>query len=475
MKTLGALLARKTAVPENRLAPAEEAPAGDDPLELDEELFAARGARLGEENETLRNLLLDASAKIEELDGIKAAVGRLVDPVGKVLRLIESERSEKVALQTVLNNTRAAFGRARAEAAELEKKAAAAEGQCRLLRQELAATQTRLAAAESNKADTLAEIAALRTQNADLENRLAQETSESRALREEKQRLDERVQSAEKRIIALESELNGTRQRLQMAEDEKRAQQALLEKAGAEAARLSRRLAEMEATLAAAQGRLRHVEAELAQLSTERTRLASALDEARERHDRDMTSQRMRFEALQARAQASEKLLGEAREHLLARAEEIRERDRRLNELALARDALQARLSELETERLARESALDELERGRKALAERAASLVRAFSAKEAALERSEAAAAALNERVAALEAALAAEKQKAEDSAAELNAALRRERMERSVVEGALETARKDFGRAMRELTLMQRRLAALEAEPVPAAANAA
>ncbi|MBX6330033.1 MAG: hypothetical protein IRY89_15835 [Pseudolabrys sp.] len=475
MKTLGALLARKTAVPENRLAPEEAAPPAEDPLELDEELFAARGARLGEENETLRNLLLDASAKIEELDGIKTAVSRLVDPVGKALRVIESERSEKIALQTVLNNTRAAYGKARAEAAELEKKAAAAEGQCRVLRQELAAVQSRLAAAEANKADSLAEITALRTQNADLENRLAQETSECKALRDEKQRLDERVQSAEKRLIGLESELNGARQRLQMAEDEKRAQQALLEKASADAARLSRRLAEMEAALAAAQGRLRHVEADLAQLSGERTRLANALDEAHERHDREMTSQRMRFEALQARAQASEKLLGEAREHLLARAEEIRERERRLNELALARDTLQARLSEIETERAARETAFDELERGRRALAERAASLVRAFAAKEAALERSEATVAALNERVAALETALAGEKQRAEDAAAELNAALRRERMERSVVEGALETARKDFARAMRELTAMQRRLAVLEAEPIPTAANAA
>ena len=46
---------------------------------------------------------------------------------------------------------------------------------------------------------------------------------------------------------------------------------------------------------------------------------------------------------------------------------------------------------------------------------------------------------------------------------------------MERSVVEGALETARKDFGRAMRELVAMQRKLAAQETEPAPKAANAA
>lgn len=38
----------------------------ENPLELDEELFTALGAQLGGENESLRNLLLDANAKIGE-------------------------------------------------------------------------------------------------------------------------------------------------------------------------------------------------------------------------------------------------------------------------------------------------------------------------------------------------------------------------------------------------------------------------
>jgi chromosome segregation ATPase len=100
-----------------------------------------------------------------------------------------------------------------------------------------------------------------------------------------------------------------------MAEDEKRTQQGLLDKAGAEAARLSRGLAETEASLNAAQGRLRHLDANFAELSNERTRLAGALDEANERSEHERANQRTRFEALQARA-ATEKPLGEAREQM---------------------------------------------------------------------------------------------------------------------------------------------------------------
>jgi chromosome segregation ATPase len=450
-------------------------PLTDNPLELDEELFTALGAQLGGENESLRNLLLDANAKIGELDGIKNAVGKLVDPVSKALRAFEAEKSEKISLQTVLNNTRTAYGKLRNEVAELEKKANLSEKECQALRQELTTTQNLLRALEATKAEIAIDIAARRAQIVDLEARLAQETGEGKALREENRRLDDRFTAADKRVMALESELNGARQRLLMLEDEKRAQQISLDKMSAESARLSRKFAETEASLTATQGRLRHVEGNVAELNSERSRLAGALDEANERHEHELTTQRMRFDALQARASASEKLLGEAREHLLSRADEIRTYDRRAGELALERDALQARVADLEAERIQRESQFKEVEQARATLVERSTALARAFTAKEAALTRAEDSIAALNEQVTALEAARATEKQAADQRIEELSTSLRREQMQCSVVEGALETARKDFARLMREATALQRAQAGPDDPGLLRPANAA
>jgi crescentin len=259
-------------------------------------------------------------------------------------------------------------------------------------------------------------------------------------------------------VASLESEVNAARQRLLMIEDERRAQQISLDKISADGARLSRKLAEAEAGLTASQGRLRHVEGNFAELSTERTRLAGAFDEAKERHEHELTTQRMRFDALQARASASEKLLGDAREHLLARADEIRIYDRRAGELAMERDALQARIADLETERMQRESQFTEVDQARATLMERSTTLARAFTVKEAALTRAEDTISALSEQINALEAARAAEKQAAEQRIEELSVSLRREQMQCSVVEGALETARKDFARLMREAMALQR-----------------
>jgi chromosome segregation ATPase len=460
MSKFGGLFARKAVFSDQ---PAEPLPsiattAPENTLELDEELFSALGAQLGGENESLRNLLLDANAKINELDTIKNAVGKLVDPVSKALRAFEAEKSEKISLQTVLNNTRTAYGKLRNEVAELEKKASFSEKECAALRQELTTTQNLLRSLEATKAEIAIDIAARKAQIVDLEARLAQETGEGKALREENRRLDERLSTADKRVAALESELNGARQRLLMIEDEKRAQQISLDKISAESARLARKLAETEASLTAAQGRLRHVEGNVAELNIERARIATALDEANERHDHELTTQRMRFDALQARASASEKLLGEAREHLLARADEIRIYDRRAGELALERDALQARVADLEADRIQRESEFKEVDQTRTTLMERSAALARAFTAKDAALTRAEDTIAALNEQIAALEAARSAEKQAADQRIEELSASLRREQMQCSVVEGALETARKDFARLMREAMALQR-----------------
>ncbi|MDO8875607.1 MAG: hypothetical protein Q8M24_06705 [Pseudolabrys sp.] len=477
MSKFGGLFARKPSSAFDRLA--QPSPTGttvpENPLELDEELFSALGAQIGGDNETLRNLLLDANAKIGELDAIKAAVGKLADPVSKTLRAYEAEKSEKLSLQTVLNNTRTAYGKLRNEIAEVEKKAAAFEQECGALRQELTTTQSVLRTVEATKAEIAIDIAARRAQIADLEGRLTQETGESHALREEGRRLDERLTAMNKRVIALESDLNAARQRLLMADDEKRAQQATLDKMSSDAARLSRKLSETEASLSATQGRLRHVEGNFAEMNNERARLVSALDESNERHDHELTSQRMRFDALQARTAATDNLLGEAREHLLARAEEIRDFDRRLNEVSNERDSLQARVADLEADRIRRESEIKEMDHARSTLMERGGALTRAYTAKEAALARAEDSIAALQAQLDAQMRERANDNMLAEQAIEELKAALQREKLDRAVVEGALEAGRKDFARVMREVMSLQRIQQAAE-EPAPlSAANAA
>ncbi len=470
MGKFGGFLSRRPVISE-----AAPAPEPANPLEIDEELFSALGARVGGENEALRNLLLNASNKVNELDSIKDAVAKLADPVAKALAAYETEKSEKVGLQAVLNNTRTAYGKLRNEMTDLERRQAATHSECLMLRQELIATQDLLKAAEATKAEISIDVAARRAQISELESRLVQEVGDNNALREESQRLDDRLMAAEKRIVVLEADINSARQRLLMTEDEKRVLQACLDKSVTDAARLSRKLSETETSLVAAHGRLRNVEANFAETNTERARLATALDESNERHEHERNSQRIRYEALQARIAATERLLGEAREHLIARADELRDYDRRVHEIALARDAVQLRTAELEAERIRRDSEFEELRQAHMTLKERSGALARAFNTKDVDLTRSNETAVALKGRITALENEIKARQQTSEKALEDLSAALRREQHERAVAEGALETGRKDFARVMREVMALQRDRAEHEPAPNPRAANAA
>ncbi|MGE0564182.1 MAG: hypothetical protein AB7O50_06665 [Pseudolabrys sp.] len=474
MSKFGGLLARAPAT--NKPAANKTAATGTDaPLDIDEELFASLGAQIGGENEALRNLLLNASTKLSELDLIKDAVGKLVDPVNKALKDFESEKSEKAGLQTVLTNTRAAYAKVKGEVAELEKRTAEIEKERNELRQDLLAAQHQLRVIETAKSELSVEIAARQAEIAELQATLQQEAAQAKTAREEAHRLDQRLTGADKRIVALESDVNNTRQRLVLSEDERHNLQTSLDKSVAEAARLSRRLAEAENIINALQGRLRHTEGSLAEANTERSRLATMLDELKERHAAELTTQQLRFDAMQSRAASADKLLGETREQLAQRSEEIRQYDRRYGELTQAYETLSARLTDTEAERQQRDADVDDLERTRTTLIERSSALAKAFTAKETALARAEETIQSQAERIAYLENQTQARNQDIEQQIEELNAALRREKLERSVVEGALETARKDFARLMREVLTLQRQRGAEEPSPSLRSANAA
>src|SRR5947207_3048827 len=127
-------------------------------IDLDNELFFPLATQLGQENETVRNLLIDAEHKISELDGIKRSIGKLVDPVSKTLRAFEEAKNEKLSLQNTLNSSRLAGAKLRDELGAAEKKATTFEVECSRLRELVTVAQQSVAALEQSKAEQVAEL-----------------------------------------------------------------------------------------------------------------------------------------------------------------------------------------------------------------------------------------------------------------------------------------------------------------------------
>jgi crescentin len=225
MRTITHFLARKGGASTSAAfaVPTPAKPGSPGAEEPSEPTLADIGARVGEENESLRNLLIDTDRRIGALDDLKDAFRNLVE--------------------TLVQQTARGL--------------------------------------EGDKAELTSEIVAARAEIAKLESQLAQETANGRALSEANQILVDHANSADKRIVELQSESALMREKLLLLENDKRSLQTALDQTLAETSRLSRRLTESENALTAARARLEQMDISLAATENERVTLATARDATR--------------------------------------------------------------------------------------------------------------------------------------------------------------------------------------------------
>src|SRR5262245_42050990 len=224
MRTITHFLARKGGASTSAAfaVPTPAKPGSPAAEEPSEPTLADIGARVGEENEALRNLLIDTDRRIGALDDLKDAFRNLVEPIGSALQALEQEKSDNVGLRNALAELRADHESVRSEFSALEKRAAELESAGEELGRELALVQQAARGLEGDKAELTSEIVAARAEVANLESQLAQKTANGRALSEANQILVDHANSADKRIVELQSEGALMREKLLLLENDKR-------------------------------------------------------------------------------------------------------------------------------------------------------------------------------------------------------------------------------------------------------------
>jgi crescentin len=472
MSKLSDLFGRKSGLDGDKASVPGAKRRAEPPRAAEAETYSDVGSRIGEENEALRNLLFDTGRKIGELDELKSAFDKIVTPFNNTLRALEQEKSHNLSLSGQLTESRAAYEQLRAEVYQVEKRATLLDSENQRLREDLELAREAVRALETHRNDANSQISAQHAHIGELERQLAQETAERRTLSESKRTLTDHLDAAEKRAVALEGELAAARERVTLLENEQRTAKSSLDQALAEIARLSRRFTETDNMLGATRTQLAKLEANHAETHAERGRLAAALDEAKEAHQTERNALNMRLDALQSRAATAERLLAEARQNLIARTEEVRAFDRKAVEATIARNNADKRLAQIEATHETRERQIKDLEQSRAALVERTNSLTKTLKSRETALGRAEERNQSLTERTARLEADIQVNRTNVEKRVEDLNSSLQRERMERAVVEGALEAARKDNSRLQSEVAALRaalRRGVPLDATPAP------
>jgi crescentin len=365
MGTISGFLGRKGAAPVSPVLPASAPPAQQatsSTAENNEPTFADLGARIGEGNETLRNLLIDTDRRITALDDVKNAFRNLVEPIGIALRALEQEKTDNVGLRNALAEVRTRHDTARGECQAFEKRAAESESDNQSLRRELALAQQAARGFESDKTELTSDLVTARGAIANLESHLAQEAANARSLGEANQILVDHADIADKRIVELQAEGALTREKLSLLETDKRSLQTALDQTLAESSRLSRRLTESESALVAARARIEQMEIALASAENERAALCAARDEASERHQSESYALNLQLEAMRSRAATAEKLLTEVRQNLTARTEEIRSSERKTVEATIARNSTEKTVERLTAARDGLDAKVKELD-----------------------------------------------------------------------------------------------------------------
>src|SRR5262249_20860146 len=140
MAKLSELLVRR--LPREGSAEFPASGATEAPPEGDAEALEAEGdpeisAKLGEECEALRNLIVEAGCKINELEETKQTFFQIVDPADRALRLLEQAQTRNISLSRRIGQLRTAYDGLQARFDEIEKQIETAVGEKEQIRQEL--------------------------------------------------------------------------------------------------------------------------------------------------------------------------------------------------------------------------------------------------------------------------------------------------------------------------------------------------
>lgn len=444
--------------PEIAPAPADTTPKNAD-VDFDDDLFVPIATKLGEENEAVRNLLLDAEHKIGELDTIKLAIAKLVDPVSNTLRGYEEAKSEKLIFERALNNAQHVCNKLRDDLAAAQRKTAAFKAECARLQEIAAAAKNNMAALERSNARQLAELADHRIRTTELQRLSQHQASDLQLARVENLRLGERAAAADQRAVELEGQMQTIQQQHRQIERERASVQASLDKTFNELAQTTRQLSDAEKALASTQSRLKAKESDLAEVQAERSQLSATLDEATHQHRDELKLLSSRFETVQARSSLTENLLNEARQALAARADEIRALERRLIEASTAHRGTGEKLSGAEAALAEREAQIKDLEQERVSLITHGRRLIEVANEREVAQREAQQQIREQSDLAARLQEELNAARNSAEIQIEHFKAQLQREQLDRSIAEGALEAARKDMSRLLQEIGTLRGR----------------
>ena len=438
--------------PDEPIEPGTARPSAPRPAKGGPVTFAEVGARIGADNEVLRNLLIDTGHQLTAIDDLKASFAKLTEPLANVLTTLEHERADNARSKGELAALRNSHETLRADFQKLEARSTELKADNERLNKNLAAAVQKTSELESNRSELRGALTTARDAITTMTKQIEEHTAKIRALSDEKTALIERAEASDKKISGLEGELAQTRERISLLENDKGNLQTALDKTLGESSRVSRQLGETESALTQAKSRIQQIEGSLAAAEAERDKMIAACDEANERRQSEVYGLEIKLDGMRSRCDTAEQMLAAARQTVIGRSEALRAAEARSFEAGVARKEAEAKAEHLTAVSEARGEQIERLEHQVMELTERVRLTMASQTATESLLADAQEHVATLTGHVEHLQSEMIAQHTKAEEDFVQLSATLEHERAERTLAEAALERTRADHARLQQE-----------------------
>jgi chromosome segregation ATPase len=400
---------------------------------------------VGRDNESIRNRCLDIVSKVNIAatlgDDLQAAFAQ----VDVVMRELERTKAELIQRSVIFNMEADAHAELKALHKSVHDENESHKSANEVLRVEVAnlraateAAEARIETLESDERELSTLLAATEQQRQEFHQRLTY-------LREEMQAAGDRIKESDALISSLQSDLGAERHRHALAQQNNVSLQSSLADAQAHAARLRTDLEDAKIGWENSRQQILARDAEIEKLQGEHARMRSLWQQATDAHTSDVSALQSQLDAAAARGDLSERLLGESRDEVQARTDELRQEQRRAQD-ALARiGVLEQKLQTAETLNAEQVERMAELEKGQGALLQRIKPLLKVIAEKDAEMGKAQQQIDSLQMRLAGDAERAAAERDRAEQTIKTLTENLEKEKILKALAEGALEADRNE------------------------------
>ena len=419
-------------------APAQAAPT--EPLQVAHEI----GARFELVNEKLDN----AQQVAEEIRSLITLLGDLRAPIFEEFRERRIEHAELQALQSTAESMRQRLEELERDNVELSARSAGAEAALADTEARYNAHDTVLRSRDLEIEQLKFERAERRTQVAELEEARADAASRVADLEEETTALRGRAEQSERRYRESEALAGKLQQDRVLAEQEHAVLQKRLEQSNGENVGLSSRVSYLDEQLTASRKRTLDLESARLSAEAEVTKISRMFESKIEAQRGELNALEAKLETAQARITKLDELNTSLTQRLADASlrHKVLEDEKLVLVLSQERAVATAQAREQEAEIMRRDFL--SLEAARAAAVERADELARLASSRETAAKRAERQIVLLKEKLESTQADFSRKRAVMDDRLSKMQIQYERERAERAIIEGELETARRDRGR---------------------------